>query len=125
VSTGFQLLDPPPVGGEPDGSPANGSGDDPRVERDRSELRHVQQVPGGYVSSGRVDADAYTGPVLWVSKDGQSWQWIPLPVSRPDASVLATDVDDDVILLASSDTESRAWRVPDIAGVIASIPTGS
>jgi len=43
-------------------------------------------------------------------------------VADPDASVLAAADGNDLIVLSSAANASRAWRIPDIASVIASIP---
>lgn len=85
----------------------------------------IAQVPGGHLALGRLDASAHTGPVIWLSPDGQAWQWLPLPVNRPDAWALAPAVGSDVLMLSSSSTGSQAWRIPDVAAVIASIPVAS
>jgi hypothetical protein len=60
--------------------------------------------------------------VVWLSADGDSWEWLPLPVSRPDAGAMTAGVGGDLIVLSSAATGSRAWRITDIASVIASIP---
>ncbi|HEY5882247.1 MAG TPA: hypothetical protein VIU11_25275 [Nakamurella sp.] len=128
--SGFAPVESPPVGGDTSGSATDGS--DPSAEpsdsttgRDRTQIKGVQEAAGGYVASGRIDAAAYVGPVVWLSRDGGSWQWVPIPVTRPDAWVLVTVVDGDVVMVGSSDTESQAWRVRDVAAVIASIPVAT
>jgi hypothetical protein len=126
----FAPIEPPPVGGDTSGSATEGGGpsaepSDSPTERDRTQLRGVQEAAGGYVASGRIDAAAYVGPVLWLSRDGESWRWVPIPVTRPDAWVVVVVVDDDVVMVSSSDTESQAWRVRDVAAVIAAIPTAT
>ena len=85
------------------------------------EFHDVAAVPGGYVATGRLDTTQHTGPVIWLSADGRTWQWLPLPVARPDAWAIASAAGGDLLVLSSSGTGSAAW--PDIAAVIASIPT--
>ncbi len=122
---GFQLLAPPRVDRAGDGSAPSTteSATDPgAADQQRSELRSVQSAGSGYVASGRIDSATYTGPVLWVSPDAQRWQWVPLPVHRPDSWSLVSVVDQDVVILCSSATDSQAWRVPDIATVMAGMP---
>ena len=45
-----------------------------------------------------------------------------MPVADPDASLLAAADGNDLIMLSSAANDSRAWRIPDVASVIASIP---
>lgn len=87
------------------------------------EFHGVAAVPGGYVAAGRLDTTQHTGPVIWLSADGDAWQWLPLPVTRPAAWAMNCAVGPDLLVLSSSGTGSQAWRIPDIAAVIASIPT--
>lgn len=110
---GFTELDAPPIA--TDGPPNPGT----------REFRDVAAVAGGYVAVGRLDATAHTGPVIWLSADGRQWQWLPLPVNRPDAWSISASVGNDLLLLTSSTTGSQAWRIADIASVIAAIPAQS
>ena len=87
-------------------------------------LDRAQPVPGGYVATGRLDTAVHTGPVLWLSADGARWTWLPVPVTDPYASVLARANGADLTVLSSSSNVSQAWRLRDIASVIASIPAG-
>ncbi len=114
---GFSSVDPP----TPDKSGSAGTS----ANRDSSEFGGVKQVPGGYVAVGRLDAAAHTGPVIWLSADGTSWEWLPLPVTRPDAWALTAGVGGDLVVMTSSATGAQAWRVTDIASLIASIPAES
>lgn len=86
------------------------------------ELNDIGEVPGGYLATGRLDTTEYTGRVLWLSADGTRWTWLPVPTAEPDASLMARADGDDVIVLSSSINFSQAWRISDIASVIASIP---
>jgi hypothetical protein len=100
--------------------------DPPSVDRSGTrEFRNVTAVPGGYLAVGRLDATAYTGPVIWLSADGDSWTWLPLPVNRPDAGALASAIGNDLLVMTSSTTSSQAWRIRDIATVIAALPAES
>lgn len=100
--------------------------DPPSVDRSGTrEFRNVTAVPGGYLAVGRLDAAAHTGPVIWLSADGDSWTWLPLPVNRPDAWALACAVGNDLLVMTSSTTSSQAWRIRDIATVVAAIPAES
>ena len=92
---------------------------------DPFELDIRTAVPGGYVALGRIDSAVHVGPVLWLSVDGANWSWVPVPAPQPNASVLASAADSDLIVLARSTNSSQAWRIPDIASVIASIPAGA
>lgn len=87
-------------------------------------LNRVDAVPGGYVTTGRMNTADHTGPVLWLSADGTRWSWLPVPVTDPDASVMAGMDGADLTVLSSSTSISQAWRIADIASVIASIPAG-
>ncbi len=111
--TGFAEQDMPPIATGRD----NGAG--------TREFRDVAAVPGGYVATGRLDAAPHTGPVVWLSADGQHWQWLALPADRPDAWSIVAGVGGDLLVLSSSATGSQAWRIPDIASVIAAMPTSS
>lgn len=87
-------------------------------------LERVQAVPGGYLATGRLDTATHTGPVLWLSADAARWTWLPIQVADPYASVLAHADGADLTVVSSSISASQAWRLPDIASVIASIPAG-
>jgi hypothetical protein len=86
------------------------------------QLDDIAPVSGGYVAVGRLDTAIHVGPVLWLSVDGSHWAWVPVPAQQSDASVLASVADSDLIVMAGSTNSSQAWRIPDIAAVIASIP---
>jgi hypothetical protein len=86
------------------------------------EFHDIAAVAGGYAAVGRLDAPAFTGPVVWLSTDGRSWLWLALPVNRPDAGVLTAAVGPDLLVLSSSSTGSQAWRIPDVASVISRMP---
>jgi hypothetical protein len=82
----------------------------------------IGTVPGGYLATGRLDTTQYTGPVLWLSADAIRWTWVPVPTAEPDGSLMVRADGDDVTVLSSSTNLSQAWRIPDIASVITSIP---
>ena len=109
----FQPADPPVVD-----APASPRG----VAAEPFQLGDSTAVPGGYLATGRLDTLEYTGRVLWLTADGTRWTWLPVPVADPDASVLAAADGNDLIMLSSAANDSRAWRIPDVASVIASIP---
>ena len=85
-------------------------------------LDDIGTVSGASFATGRLDTGEYTGPVLWLSADGARWTWVPVPAADPDASLLAAADGNDLIVLSSAANDSRAWRIPDLASVIASIP---
>lgn len=89
---------------------------------DRYALDDIGTMPGASFATGRLDTGEYTGPVLWLSADGTRWTWVPVPAADPDASLLVAADGKDLIVLSSATNESRAWRIPELASVIASIP---
>lgn len=123
---GFQLLPAPRVDRPDEGSGPSPTTENAPAEDDSgqagSDIRFVQPAGSGYVAAGHLDSAAYTGPVLWVSPDARNWQWVPLPVNRPDTWTLVAVVGREVVVLASSRTDSLAWRVPDIDALIAGMP---
>lgn len=112
---GLRPIDPPVV-------------DAPNQPRGRAaepfRLTGVRPVPGGYLAAGRLDTTQYTGRVLWLSADGARWTWVPVPTVEPNASLQVGADGGDVVVLSSSTNYSQAWRIPDIASIIASIPAG-
>jgi len=86
------------------------------------DLSAAQSVPGGHVATGRLDTAEYIGPVLWLSADGARWTWVPMPTAQPYSSLSAAVDGADLIVLSGSTNLGQAWRIPDIASVIASIP---
>lgn len=109
----FQPADPPVV--DAPATPRGGAAEP-------FQLGDTAAVPGGYLATGRLDTVEYTGRVLWLTADGTRWTWLPLPVIEPDGSLMVHVDGDDVTVLSSSTNVSQAWRIPDIASVIASIP---
>lgn len=78
----------------------------------------VTEVPGGFAASGSLVTEDYFGPVLWLSPDAETWQWLPLPSTTGSLghSTVAVAGDD---LLVLHDDSLGVWRVPDIASVLA------
>lgn len=91
---------------------------------DPLEFQEVQTVPGGYLATGAIRTSTYSAPVLWLSADGTTWTWIPVPTAQPYPSLHAGVDGADLIVVTGSTNVSQAWRIPDIASVIASIPAG-
>lgn len=86
------------------------------------DLSGTRSVPGGHVATGRLDTAEYVGPVLWLSADGARWTWVPMPTAQPQSSLFAGVDGSDLIVLSGSTNGAQAWRIPDVASVIASIP---
>ncbi|WP_413452487.1 hypothetical protein AA0Y32_10520 [Georgenia phoenicis] len=78
----------------------------------------VVAVTGGWAAGGTARTETYVGPVLWLSADARDWSWVPLPVSTSSgaAPVVAQSGDDLLVLHPGL---LRAWRVPDVAGLLA------
>lgn len=91
---------------------------------DPIDLQEVRSVPGGYLATGAIRTSTYSGPVLWLSADGTTWTWIPVPAAQPDPSVHVGVDGADLIVASGATNVSQAWRIPGIGSVIASIPAG-
>lgn len=78
----------------------------------------VVEVPGGYAAAGRARTEDFVGPVLWLSPDAREWTWVPLPVSTSDSTdAVVAEVGGDLLVMHPG--VLRAWRVPDVASVLA------
>ena len=82
-------------------------------------------MPGGFAATGRLDTSTHAGPVVWLSADGARWSWVPVPTAQPSSSLTAGADGPDLIVLAGGTNISQAWRIPDTASVIASIPASA
>lgn len=73
------------------------------------------EVTGGLVADGYLDTADHTGPVVWFSKDGKTWQWAPVDVDDATASVLILSAGEDVYAVTSQASGDRIWTIDEIA----------
>lgn len=64
------------------------------------------------VAPGTVDTAEYTGPVLWVSADGEDWEEVPIPVgAEPSGSPSVAKLGEDWLVTVDMDYGVEAWVV--------------
>lgn len=64
------------------------------------------------VAPGTVDTADYTGPVLWVSADGEDWRQVPIPVdTEPSGSPSVAKLGEGWLVTVDMDYGVEAWVV--------------
>ncbi|WP_127129513.1 hypothetical protein [Georgenia sp. SYP-B2076] len=80
------------------------------------------EVPGGYVATGAVTTADFTGPVLWLSADGEEWDWIKIPSQSPTDWAQVHLAGEGLLVTATSGYHwaggNQAWSVPDIGATL-------
>jgi len=76
-------------------------------------------VDGGFVASGSVDSEDYTGPVVWLSKSGTEWSPVSIASYRTGSTTGVEPLGDDLIVTMSGRIGSPVSIIRDIATVIA------
>ena len=106
--------------------PAQGADGKPYDENAAAESRRdgAVDVPGGKAATGFLDTAEHFGPVLWLSADGESWAWVPLPTATTDVRQVILPVDGGLVVAASTDVGISAWRLDDTAALISAMPPG-
>lgn len=80
------------------------------------------RVEGGWAAWGRVEGVAYTGPVVWLSRDLTTWWSLPIPTPVGATRGVVFPDRKDVLVVASTHTGVRAWRVTGVPDVLRAGP---
>lgn len=84
-------------------------------------MLEVEAVPGGFAAYGAIDTREYAGPALWLSRDGEDWSSVPVPVRENAATALIAADGPDLLVIASTSSGEQALGVAGIEQVIADV----
>lgn len=59
--------------------------------------------------------------MIWLSRDGREWIAEPVPTQTADTDVDVHAVGRELVVVGTSPGSTQAWRIPDIATVMADL----
>lgn len=75
-------------------------------------------VEGGFAASGSVTGADYSGPVVWLSKTGTSWEPVSIPSHDSGSTTTVSPVGDDLVVAMSGRIGDPLTVIRDIKKVI-------
>ncbi len=79
----------------------------------------VVPVAGGYAAVGTIMATGTEQPVLWLSADLAQWHHLALPARVPGVAGTVHRDGEDAVVTLTGDGGVQAWRVHDVAELVA------
>jgi hypothetical protein len=79
-----------------------------------STLGHLVATADGFAATGTISSREHTGPVLWLSPDGETWTWVPVPARERIPTDLRADVlGDRLVVTGWTSGGQQMWFVDD------------
>lgn len=66
---------------------------------------------------GYLRTTRFAGFVIWLSTDGATWRWVPVPVDLPNGQFVTRTVGTDVVLSPRTAGGELAWRITGLDAV--------
>jgi hypothetical protein len=85
----------------------------------------VRPLGTGFAAAGTRTSGATQGAVVWLSRDGERWQAVPVPSDRRLEGSDVVEWDGRLVVAATSDADPEVWILENAEEVLAASDAGS